>query len=134
MAEMEPRLSRRLARRRRWAGMMLTAERLLEAFAPAVALPLGFLAVSLMGWWRYLPWWLHAAALLAVVVAWAWTLRRGWRRFRTPTAGDVDRGLDRVPRPAHRPIATLADPAHHSVGLGEVVAGSGSVRLTGSAG
>jgi phosphoribosylformylglycinamidine cyclo-ligase len=38
------------------------------------------------------------------------------------------------PAGVHTALATLADHGHHAVELGEVVAGSGSVRLTGSAG
>jgi uncharacterized protein (TIGR02302 family) len=109
MAETEPRLSRRLARRRRWAGTVLSGERLLDAFAPAVALPLVFLAVSLLGWWAYLPWWLHGVGLAFAAALWGWTLRHGRRRFRPPTAADVDRRLERAAGLAHRPIASLDD-------------------------
>lgn len=109
MAETHARLNRRLTRRRRWAGLMLTAERALDAFAPAVALPLLFVAVSLLGWWAHLPWWTHGVALVLVLGAWGWTLERGRRRFRAPTAGDVDRRLERAAGLHHRPIASLDD-------------------------
>jgi uncharacterized protein (TIGR02302 family) len=109
MAETDGRLNRGLARRRRWATAMLTAEGLLDAFAPALALAGLFLAVSLLGWWSQLPWWLHAAGLVVVAVAVGWTLRRGGRRFRRPEAGDVDRRLETSAGLHHRPIETLAD-------------------------
>ena len=109
MAESESRLRRRLARRRRWAASMIGAERGLDAFAPAFALIAGFLAVSLLGGWAHLPWWLHAAALVAVAGALVWTLVRGRRRFRAPAASDVDRRLESAAGLAHRPIASLGD-------------------------
>ena len=109
MAQTKARLSRLLGRRRRWAGAVLIAERLLDAFAPAIALPLLFVAASLLGWWSQLPWWLHGAGLVAVLVGWGWTLRRGRRRFHAPSADDVDRRLERAAGLAHRPIASLDD-------------------------
>ncbi len=109
MAETQARLSRRLARRRRWAGMVLATERGIDAFAPALALLVLFAAVSLLGWWAHLPWWAHGVALVLVLGAWGWTLERGRRRFRAPTAGDVDRRLERAAGLHHRPIASLDD-------------------------
>jgi len=88
---------------------MLRTERILDAFAPAIAVPLVFVAASLLGAWALVPWWLHAVGLAAVVGVWAWTLRRGRRRFQPPTADDVDRRLEMAAGLRHRPIEALTD-------------------------
>ncbi len=102
---------RRLRRRRRLAGWVLTAEQAAPAAAAAAALLGGYAAAALLGAFGGWSGWVRLA-LLAVVAAGIVMLgRRGVLRVVWPNRDAVDRRLEQAGGLRHRPLAALADRA-----------------------
>ncbi|MEI6556896.1 MAG: DUF4175 family protein [Rhodospirillaceae bacterium] len=105
-----PLASRARIRRLALAGrLMLAAERLGAALVPVAALGCGCLALALSGLLPLLPGWLHAGVLAGAALGAGATLRRGFRGFRWPGAGEALRRLERDNHLPHRPLQTLND-------------------------
>jgi uncharacterized protein (TIGR02302 family) len=100
------------------ARLVLWTEVLARAFWPALALLLAAGAVALLGMPTPIA---GTPALLALLVALAWLVRRGLRRLAIPRAADAERRLERDGGLTHRPFAVLRDrPAGDSADAAEL--------------
>ncbi len=106
-ARSAPPLSPRPLRR---AWMVLTWERLQQAFWPAAALVGAALAVLLSGLPGRLPGWLHLGLLALLALTIVAALAQGLARWRVPRAAAVRRRLEvATPGAAHRPWTAATD-------------------------
>lgn len=84
-------------------------ERLWPALWPPLSVLGLFLAVSLLGLWRYLPGWLHGFGLLAFAAAFGWTLFHARLALAWPTRHAGLGRLEEVNALSHQPLRSLDD-------------------------
>ena len=98
-----------LGRRLVLARLAETWERVWPELWPAVGVAALFLALSLFGFWAWLPGWLHAIGLLGFAALFVFALWCGRFAFRPATQEDGLRRMERVGGLTHRPLRGLAD-------------------------
>jgi uncharacterized protein (TIGR02302 family) len=110
MADRADPLERNSFNRKLWlARAALAFERVYPAVFPALLLVAAFLLLSLFDLWRFLPFWLHAAGLVAIVGAVAFCLYRARPAYVWPSR---DAGLARLEGDSdtrHQPLRALED-------------------------
>lgn len=105
----DPRSTRTYRWRLGLARAAVAFERLWPAAWPTIAVIGLFLAISLLGLWHRLPWWLHGLGLVLFVAGLAVALVRLVPAVRWPTR---DAGLARIERDSgvrHQPLRSLDD-------------------------
>ena len=103
------RIERRLARRLALARLAILWERLWPGFGPALAVIAGFIALSLVEVWAYLPGWLHGLGLAAFAGALLVALWYGLGGLKLPSRAAARRRLEVNGGIAHRPLTVLQD-------------------------
>ena len=91
------------------AWLALSWEFVWPAVWPATLVLGGFLVLSLIGLWSWLPGWIHAAGLLLFAAAFGASAWRGLRDGAWPSEAEAKRRLERRSGLAHRPLAVLTD-------------------------
>ncbi len=109
MARLTPPILPSLLRKRRLALAALWFERLWPAVWPALGVIGGYLCLGLLDVPAMLPPWPRATLFVLTLVAAAFLLWHGLRRFARPDLGAADRRLERDSGLRHRPLSTLAD-------------------------
>lgn len=98
--------------KRRWiavAWLCLLWEQILPSLWPAAALIGVFLALAFFDILPALPWWLHAAFLLALLGLALWFVWRAFGDFRPPRRPEVLRRIEVDSGLRHRPLQSLED-------------------------
>jgi uncharacterized protein (TIGR02302 family) len=109
MSRSDPRRGRAFRHRLALARAALGFERLWPALWPALAVLSGFLIVSLLGLWSWLPGWLHAAGLVAFAAGLVWALARARSAMRWPDQTSGLGRLEAVNHLPHQPLRSLDD-------------------------
>jgi uncharacterized protein (TIGR02302 family) len=109
MSRSDPRLGQAFRQRVALARAALGFERLWPALWPALGVLAGFLIVSLLGLWSWLPGWLHAIGLAAFAGGLVWALAHARSAMRWPDRASGLGRLEAVNRLPHQPLRSLGD-------------------------
>ena len=109
MRRSDPRRGRVFRQRVALARAALGFERLWLALWPVVAVLSGFLIVSLLGLWSWLPGWLHAIGLALFAAAFVAAMVRAAGAMRWPDQASGLGRLEAVNQLPHQPLRSLGD-------------------------